>query len=120
MTSPLVKKIASALNSALPSAGVTESATLIRSIAGTRTPSSLVDGTNATTTSYACKGFVSTERHAKIGETLVETTDRVVCLVGASLPVTPLAKDKITIDGATQRIVDLEGSPAMWTCLCRA
>lgn len=120
MTTPLIKLVANALNAALPAAGVTESATLVRSIAGTRTPGSLASGTNPTTTSYACKGFVSNEKHEKIGETLVERTDRIVCILGASLPVTPLSTDKITIDGVTQRIIDLEGTPALWTCLCRS
>lgn len=120
MTSPFVKQIAPILNAAFPAAGVTESATLIRSVAGAYTPGSLVDGRTQTTTSYSCKGFVSNERHEKIGQTLVESTDRIVCLLGASLSVTPNASDRVTIDGKTQRIVDLQGTPAMWTLLCRS
>lgn len=120
MTSPLVKQIAGILGTALPAAGVTESATLIRSVAGTRTPGALSSGTNPTTTSYACKGFVSTERKDKIGETLVESTDRVVCILGASLPVRPSANDRVTIDGKTQPVIDLEGSDAVWTLLLRS
>lgn len=120
MTSPLVTKIAGILNSALPAAGITEAATLTRSVPAARTPGSLADGANPTTTSYACKAFVSSERHERVGETLVESTDRIVCIVGASLPVTPKNGDRVTLDGKTQPIVDFEGSPAMWTCLCRS
>lgn len=115
MTSPLVTKIAGILKTALPAAGITESATLIRVTSGARTPGAYSSGTNPTTTNITCKGFVSTDKHDKINGTLVDEQDRVVCLLG----VTPLTTDKITIDGTTLRIIAIEGSPAIWTCLCR-
>lgn len=120
MSTPLFKLVGNALNSALPAAGATESATLVRSTASARTPGSLVDGANPTTTSYACKGFVSNEKHTQVGDTLVEATDRVVQILGASLAVTPKKGDRVTIDGKTQPVVDFDGNPALWTLLCRS
>lgn len=119
MTTSLVKLVAKAVNKGLTQARAVESATLTRLTPGTRTPGSLASGTNPTTTSYACKGFVSNERHDKIGDTLVESTDRVVCIVGDSLSVTPSANDRVAIDSKTQPVVDFEGTPALWTLLLR-
>lgn len=121
MSSPLLTKIAGILSTALPSAGVTVGATLIRSTQGARTPGAFADGPAITETSIACKGFVSTETHTKIGDTLVAQADRVVNLLGGTLGgVVPTSGDKITIDGKTQRVIAVEGSVAVWTCLCRS
>lgn len=118
MTSPLVTKIAGILATALPSAGITEAATLIRVTAGSR-GATVSAGTNPTSTSYTCKGFVSTDKHTKIADTLVDVQDRVVSLLGSGLAVIPVTTDKITIDGTTLRIIAIEGNAAIWTCLCR-
>lgn len=120
MTSPLVTKIAAILNQALPAAGITEAVTFVKVTPGTRTSGAVSSGTNPTTTSYSCKGFVSTEKHEKIGGTLVEKTDKVVSILGASLAATPTSNDKVTIGGVTLRVIDLQGSPALWTLLCRS
>lgn len=119
MTSPLIKKIGGILASALPAAGITEAATLIRSTAGARTPGSVIDGPALTTTSYTCKGFVSTEKLDSIDGTLVEKDDRVVCLLGKTLAVTPRSSDRITIDGKTQNVEAVQGTAAIWTLLLR-
>jgi hypothetical protein len=118
MTTPLITKIASILGNALPSAGVTESATLTRSTPGTRTPGALAEGTNPTTTSYSCKGFVSSESFESIDGTIVERGDKVVCLIGLGA-VKPKATDTITIDSQTLKVTAVEGTVAIWTCLCR-
>lgn len=120
MTTKHITKIAGILKTAFPSAGLTESATLIRSVPGARTAGALASGTNPTTTSYPCKGFVDHEKHERVGDTLVESTDRIVCILGASLPVKPSANDKVNIDGKTQPVIDFEGTPAMWTLLLRS
>lgn len=120
MTTPLVKLISKAVNKGLTQAKAAESATLVKVTAGTRTAGSLASGTNASETSYPCKGFDDNEKHERIGETLVDSTHRVICLVGDSLGgQIPASTDKVTIAGVTLPIVDVEGSPAMWTCLCQ-
>lgn len=121
MSSPLIKLVGKALNQALPSAGVTEAATLIRVTSGARTAGNLAGGTNPSSAPVPCLGFVSNEKRQKVGATSVESRDRIVCLLGETLGgQVPTSKDRITIDGATQPIIDLEGSAALWICLCRA
>lgn len=118
MTTPLIRTIAAALNSALPAAGVTESATLTKYTQGTRTAGNLAGGTNPTSTAYVCKGFVSTKKHTTIGGTLVKAGDVIVCLIALG-DTEPGNGDTIAIDSDTHRVIDAEGTPALWTCLCR-
>ena len=118
MTTPLVKQIAKAVKSALVGAKAVESATLLRTTPGSRTVGNLGGGTNPTTTSYPCKGFVSDEQHKKIGGTLVDTTHAIICVLGLG-ELVPTSNDRVTIDSKTYAIVDLQGSPALWTLLCR-
>lgn len=119
MTTALIKLVGRELARALPSAGATEAATLIRSTPTSRTAGELSRGMNPTETSYPCKGFVSNEHYDQIGDTLVQQNDRVVCLLGEGLGVTPRFGDKLTIDGVTQRIQDVAGTPSMWILLLR-
>lgn len=117
--------IARELPKALKQPGIVEStaATLIKVTPGTRTVGNPAGGTNPTTTSYAAKGFVSSKLTRRVGGTLVEANDRVVVLFGASIASgqVPTTKDKITIEGKTQAIIDLDRDPASatYTCLCR-
>jgi hypothetical protein len=117
MSTNLIKLIASELADALPSAGVSEAATYIEVTQGARTV--LSGGRNPINTSHPCQAFVSTTRREKVGGTLVEKSDRVVCIVGKTLAVQPSTTGRITIDGKTQSIVDIEGTDALWTLLCR-
>lgn len=112
--------IAKAVRSGLKQAGMYKSATLIKSTAGSRTVGAETSGTNPTTTSYACEGFVTTKL-TKVAGTLVEQSDRVVVLLGDSLSVTPATRDRITIESKTQNIVAIDRDPASATyvCLCR-
>lgn len=119
MTSPLVKMIGSALNQALPRAGATEVATFLRMTPGAY-GSTVSAGTSPTPTPYPCNALVSNEKHEKIGDTLVEKTDSIVCILGASLAVTPTTPSKVTIGGVAMRVIDFEGSPAAWKLLCRS
>lgn len=118
-----LKLIKKATASAMRNAGLTRPATLIKVVAGARTPSNLSDGTNPTETAYSARGIVSKEKHSRIGATLVEASDRVVLLLGALIAggQVPTTKDKLTIEGATQRIVDVEvdGAEAVYLCLTR-
>lgn len=97
------------------------SASLLKAASTMRIPGQASGGTNPTETTYACKGFVSTKRKTKIGGTLVEQTDRVVCLMGATLTVEPAARDRVTIGGLTTRVIDVEvdAAGAVWTLLTR-
>lgn len=120
MTTPLMKTIAKAVKQGLVGAKATESAVLVRETPGARTPGNLAGGTNPVPTSYACQGFESNEKHDKIGETVVDQTHKVICIVGETLSgIVPTSNDKVTIGGVTMPIVDLQGNPAMWTVLCR-
>lgn len=122
MSSRIIAQIGGILARELPKAGVTEDedALLTRITNGARTGNALANGTNATAQKYPCKGFISTQRRTKVNATNVDSGDRVVCLLGATLEVKPTTNDQITIDGKTSRIIDIEGSEALWTLLCRA
>jgi hypothetical protein len=118
MTTPLVKQIAKAVSAGLKQAKAVEAATLVRDTPGVRTAGNLAAGTNPTTTSFACSGFVSDEKHDKIGETVVDKTHLIVCLTGLGDTV-PTSNDRVTIGGVTFPIADLEGNPALWTIACK-
>lgn len=118
MTTRLVKQIAGIVARELPKAGATEAATLHRVSPGARTAGNLSGGTNPTETTVACKGLVATTNRDRIGGTEVESTDRVVVLVGLGA-VEPALRDGVTIAGKRDRIVGIEGSAAAWTLLCR-
>ena len=59
-----------------------------------------------------------------LNQTIVQTSDRVVVLFGATISggkVTPAIGNKITIEGTTTNIVDIERDPAgaTYNCLTR-
>lgn len=90
-------------------------ATLIKVTPGTRTVDAMSAGTNPTTVSHACKGLVATFATQRIDGTIIRAEDRTVSLYAVSLPggVVPKLGDKITIEGATFRIVgDVSRNPA--------
>lgn len=117
MTTPLVKMIAKAVKAGLVGAKATEAVTLNRITPGARTPGSLASGTNPTTTAVSCRGFESSEKHDKIGGTVVDQTHKVICIVGVDTA--PTSNDTIAIRGVTFSVLDLEGSPALWKLLVR-
>lgn len=119
MTTPLLKLIGQTLNQEFPSAGLSESMTFTLVALGAY-GGTVSAGKAQTETPYPCNGFVSTEKHEKIGDTLVEKTDSIVCILGASLAVTPTTPSKVTIGGVAMRVIDFEGSPAAWKLLCRS
>lgn len=119
MTTPLMKTVAKAVRQGLVGAKATESVTLTRMTPGSRTVGNYAGGTSPTPTLYPCQGFVSNEKHTKIGETLVDDTHLVICVVGDTLAVTPQTNDRITIGGTPYPVIDLEGTPALWTLLCQ-
>lgn len=119
MAQPNPKTIARILGKSL----AVKSATLSRITPGARTAGAVSGGTNPTTATYAARGFVATLRKKKIGGTDVEETDRVVCLLAATIAdgQKPKTGDKIAIDGSAMRVIDVERDPfgATYLCLCR-
>lgn len=102
-------------------------ATLIKSTPGTRTPGAISGGTNPTTTSYPCSGFVAEYSAYEIANSLAAVGDRRVVLLGATIAggaVVPIPGDRITIGGETLTIVTdgVRSDPVRAThdCRCRA
>ena len=124
MAKPLEGGIAKLVAKGLKQAKMTVAATLIKVTAGTRTGGAVSGGTHPTESSYSARGFVDSTKRDQINGTLVETNDRVVYLVAQSIASgqVPTTKDKITIEGATVRIVAVDRDPAAagYACLTRA
>lgn len=114
--------IAKAVRAGLKSAGMYKPATLVRVSAGVRAVGELAGGRASTESSQACEGFVTSNKFVKVGGTLVEQHDRVAILLGDSLGgIVPRTNDKVTIEGKTQRIVDVDrdAASATYTVLLR-
>ena len=118
-----IDKIAKQVGKALKSAGMAKAATLIVVTKGTRTPGDLAAGTNPTEASVDARGLVITWKRALLGATAVQVSDRVVMLLGAMIAggAVPKVGDKITIEGVTGRILDVErdAASATYSCLTR-
>ena len=114
--------IAKQVYKAMKAAKMTLPATLIKVTPGTRTPGAISAGTNPTETSYACRGFVADYTAIEMQNTLIQRGDRKVVLLGASIASaqTPATDDKVTIDGATYRIITVNSDPAKATYTCQA
>lgn len=109
-------------------------ATLIKVTPGTRTPGQLTGGTNPTTTSYACRGFIdmqgartrqdSLASRSQAGSGLTLGGTKVAVLIGDSIAngtVVPEPLDKIVLEGVTYIIpeggkVDRDPAAATYTC----
>lgn len=125
---PDIKKLIAANLGKQKDLGV-RSMTLTRIAPGTRTPGSEIDGTNPTSTSYACKAFVSTKRsgyQSQPASTQARTRYVTVSILGGTLPsgIEPRAGDRI-VDGATTYTIDPNGVTsdpvgAVFDCVCRA
>lgn len=90
-------------------------ATLIKVTPGTRTPSNISGGTNPTTVSYSCRGFVDEYKTGEIDGELVHVRDRKVVLLGKTISngaVVPTPGDRVTIEGATYDVIRVDRDPA--------
>lgn len=102
-------------------------ATLTKSTPGARTPGSLTGGTNPTTTSYTCKGFLDTQAVQFLDGTAVREGTKVCVLIGDTIDngnVAPAPGDRITIEGITYVIpeggnIDRDPAAATYTCEVR-
>lgn len=97
-----------------------KAATLIVVTPGTRTVGLPSSGTNPTTASHACKGFVSSFDARRINGTLVKADDRMISLFATTLAsgVVPKTGDRVTIEGVTFHVVSVARDPAsvMYQC----
>ena len=108
----------------LEASGAPKSATLIRvAITGARMTGAKSAGPQTTSTSYPIRAFATRTTRTQIAGTIVEQADRIVAVLGTSLPggIVPLEKDSITVEGVTTKIVSVERDPwsAVYTCLTR-
>lgn len=100
--------IAKIVNDSIAGAGGVLSATLTKTTPGTRTPGSLTGGTNPTTATYACKGFIELKevrRPDQVGASVKPT----ITILGASVAssAVPEVNDSILIDGSTYQLIKL-------------
>jgi len=79
-------------------------ATLIQVTPGTRSSGSLTGGTNPTSSSYSCKGYISEFNNTQLRQTLIQDGDRMVVILADSISVVPKPGDKITIQSDTYTI----------------
>lgn len=118
-----IDKIGRQVGQAMKRAGMTKPATLIVVTAGTRTAGNVTAGTNPTEANVKARGLVRNWSKKQLNTTVVESTDRVVMLFGALIAggIVPKTNDKLTIEGETGRIVDIERDPAsaVYNCLVR-
>ena len=98
-------------------------ATLNSITEGTRTPGSLTSGTQPTTASYACKGFMDSKNRRERSGQLVDDGDVIIMLIGNTISagaIVPKLGDTITIESRTYRIGNLDRDPAaaIYELLC--
>jgi len=98
-------------------------ATLSVVTAGTRTPGSLTAGTNPTTATHACKGFIEKKANTDIGGTLVDDGMVRIILIGDTInggATAPSQRDRVTIEGTVYEIgvVDRDPDAATYTLSC--
>lgn len=120
--------IAKIVGNAIKSAGDVLPATLIKVTPGVWNPAAPLDGTNPTTTSYACRGFSESPNvmrggHGNLADDILETREEEISILGASLPegVRPGPSDRIVIVGRTWNVKKVEDDPAeaVFICTCR-
>lgn len=90
-------------------------ATLVKKAAGTRTTGALSAGTNPTSTSYACRGFIDDYSAFAVSAGMVQMQDKRITLLGATISngtVAPAPGDDVTIEGATYAVVRVKRDPA--------
>jgi hypothetical protein len=92
--------------------------TLTRITPGTRTPGSYTSGTNPTTATHNGKGFTDTFELGKYPESLVQSDDKKITVLGGSISVVPQVNDEITIESTVYKVVSVMRDPAGATYEC--
>jgi len=99
-------------------------AVLTKVSAGTRTAGQLTGGTNPTTITHTCKGFVDTLDKNRLEGTIVADTDVLLALIGDSISdgAVPIAGDRVTILSVEYNIIQVTADPALavYNCIGRA
>ena len=99
-------------------------ATLTKFSPTTRTLGQLTGGTNPTSASYACRGFIDRkDMKDRAGGGLVAGGNVTVVLIGDTInggATAPDSGDHVTIEGSTYMIdaMDRDPAAATYTCLC--
>jgi hypothetical protein len=89
-------------------------ATLSVVTAGTRTPGSLTAGTNPTTATHACKGFINRQANRDLQGTLVDDGRVTITLLGDTINsgnTVPSQRDRVTIEGRVFEILIVDRDP---------
>ena len=121
----LLDDIAQIIGDAVPGAGLTRPATLIKVTDGISSPGQVSGGSNPTTQAFAAQGIVSDYRDAQIDGTLIRKGDRRVKLFSTTIAgrQVPAPGDRITIEGQTLTIVTdgvtRDAAGATFDCQCR-
>lgn len=81
----------------------------------------LTGGTNPSSVDYTVKGFVSDYTEYQIDGTIIQKGDRVVVILGASLPdgVIPKPDDQVVAEGKTGVVINVTRDPAGATYQCQ-
>ncbi len=98
-------------------------ATLIKVTAGSRTGGQLTGGTNPTTVSHACKGFLGVLNRNRVDLSLTEERDVMIALLGDTIDggaTVPVPGDRITLLGTTYNIVIVNVDPAQAVYSCQS
>tara|TARA_R110000850_G_scaffold272752_2_gene408196 strand:+ start:12114 stop:12488 length:375 start_codon:yes stop_codon:yes gene_type:complete len=99
-------------------------AVLTKTTNGTRNGGQLTGGTNPTTTTHACKGFVDLLNKNRLEGSVVQDTDSLVAIIGDSIAggAVPTAGDRVTIVGKEYNIIEVTVDPALavYNCVGRA
>lgn len=106
--------IAKTVANSLKAAGNLQTCTLTHSVRGSRTSGQLTGGTNPTSTTHTCQGFVETRTKHRSG-TLVAEPMSVVTIIGHTISptVAPSLGDTVLVDGTTWTLNELiERDPA--------
>ena len=121
----LLDDIAELVGAAIPAAGLTRDATLIKVTDGTSAPGQVSGVGNPTFESFNVQGIVSDYSTYEMTNTLIKAGDRKVKLFAATIAggAVPEPGDRIIIEGITLVIVgpiERDAASAVYTCQGRA
>lgn len=75
----------------------------------------------AVDTDYPCSGLTDSYSALELANSSIQSTDVKVLIVAATLSITPVPGDHVTISGTTYRVMTVATDPAraLWECQCR-
>lgn len=94
---------------------------LLKTVPGTRDASDPSAGNSPTTRPYACRGILDSYRTSQINQTIVMQGDRIIMILGDSLPagIVPEPNDGIDAEGSEFTVVAVERDPDAATYMCQ-